>query len=161
MLELPPDHLPAPTLWVPAGTPGPATLPEHVLATGVGRWWADRPVQPRVVAASCAGRVVLRGSPDVLTPEELAPLAGNRIDAPGCFLPALGAAFARLTPRERMVWTRQVEPQAAALPFGVTLRRLGPADADAVRALGPEAAWITSGWGGRSLSSHRGTAGRP
>lgn len=148
MLQLSPDHLPALTRWFPAGGPGPATVAEHVLATGVGSWWADRAVQPRVVAASCAGHVVLRGSPDELTPEGLAPLAGNRIDAPGRFLPALGAAFERLTPWERMVWTRQAEPQPATVPLGFVLRRLEAADTDAVQALGSDAAWISASWGG-------------
>ncbi|MFI9757567.1 GNAT family N-acetyltransferase [Streptomyces sp. NPDC051963] len=148
MLELSPDHLPALTRWFPAGTPGPAAIGEHVLATGVGRWWADRPVRPRVVATSCAGYVVLRGTPDVLAPEDLAPLAGSRIDAPERFLPALGAAFERLTPWERMIWTRQTEPQPAAVPFGITLRRLEPADTDALEDLGPDASWLSASWGG-------------
>ncbi|MFF4588954.1 hypothetical protein [Streptomyces sp. NPDC001388] len=67
-----------------------------MLTTGDGRWWADRAVRPRVVAASCAGHVILRGSPDALTPGTLAPLAGSRIDAPSRFLPALNSAFERL-----------------------------------------------------------------
>lgn len=148
MLELSPDQLPSLTGWFPVNAPGPATLAEHVLATGVGRWWADRAIEPRVLGASCAGQTVLRGSPDALVPEALAHLAGNRIDAPEHFLPKLGAAFDRLTPWERMRWTRQAVPQPATVPFGVALRRLEPADADAVQALGPDAAWITASWGG-------------
>ncbi|WP_240797271.1 GNAT family N-acetyltransferase [Streptomyces sp. F001] len=119
-----------------------------MLATDVGRWRADRVLQPRAVAASCAGHVVLRGSPDLLTPEVLAPLAGSRIDAPARFLPALGAAFERLIPWERMVWTRQAEPQPAPVPFGVTVRRLEPADTDAVHDLGLDASWLSATWGG-------------
>ncbi|MFE5924003.1 GNAT family N-acetyltransferase, partial [Streptomyces sp. NPDC056468] len=117
-------------------------------AADAGRWWADRPVQPRAVAASCAGYVVLRGSPEALTPEILAPLAGTRIDAPPRFLPALGAAFERLTPWDRMIWTWQAEPQPARVPLGVTVRRLEPADTNALAALGPDAAWISASWGG-------------
>ncbi|MGW3730053.1 GNAT family N-acetyltransferase [Streptomyces sp. NPDC000851] len=148
MIELSPRHLPALTRWFPAGTPGPAAIGEHVLSTGVGRWWTDDPVRPRAVAASCAGHVVLRGSPELLTPEVLASLAGSRIDAPSRFLPVLGAAFERLTPWERMVWTLQAPPQSAPVPFGVTVRRLKPEDADAVRGLGTDASWLSASWGG-------------
>ncbi|MCT7353070.1 GNAT family N-acetyltransferase [Streptomyces sp. 15-116A] len=148
MFELSPGPVPALTRWFPAGAPGPATVGEHVLATGIGSWWADRAVQPRVVAVSCAGHVVLRGTPDSLAPEELAPLAGNRIDAPDRFLPVLGAAFERLTPWERMIWTRQAEPQQAGVPFGLVLRRLERSDAGALQALGPDAAWLSASWGG-------------
>lgn len=98
-----PHRLPALDDWFPAGTPGPAAIGEHMMATGLGRWWVDRPVRPRAIAAPCAGYVVLRGSSQVLTPKALAPLAGTRIDAPVRFLPALGAAFQRLTPCERMI----------------------------------------------------------
>ncbi|WP_327725111.1 GNAT family N-acetyltransferase [Streptomyces europaeiscabiei] len=148
MIELSPLHLPPLTRWFPAGTPGPTLIGEHVLATGVGRWWFDRAVEPRALAVSCAGHVVLRGATDALTPEVLAPLAGTRIEAPARFLPSLDAAFERLTPWERMVWTRQAEPQAVTVPFGVTVRRLERADADAVHALGPDAAWLSASWGG-------------
>ncbi|MFC9916130.1 hypothetical protein [Streptomyces sp. NPDC127197] len=72
---------------VARGYPGPAAIGEHVLATGVGRWWADRALQPRAVATSCAGHVVLRGSPEQLTPDVLAPLAGSRIDPPPASCP--------------------------------------------------------------------------
>ncbi|MFF3511655.1 hypothetical protein [Streptomyces sp. NPDC002573] len=105
----PPDRR-ALARWFPTNSPGPATIGEHVLATGVGRWWADRPVQPSTVAVSFAGHVVLRGSPEELTPELLAPLAGNRVEAPARLLPALGAAFDRLTPWERMIWTSRPRP---------------------------------------------------
>ncbi|MFI1363326.1 GNAT family N-acetyltransferase [Streptomyces griseochromogenes] len=150
--------------WFPTGSPGPATIGEHVLATGIGRWWADQPVQPSMVAVSCAGHVVLRGSPQKLTPGVLAPLAGNRVEAPAPFLPALGAAFDRLTPWERMIWTLQCEPRPVIVPRTVTVRRLEPADADAVDALGPDASWLSAGWGGPrglSMSGHAwGAVGR-
>lgn len=148
MIELAPRQLPALSRWFPAGAPGPATLGEHVLTTGFGHWWADRADQPRVVAVSCAGHVLLRGAPDTLAPEDLAPLANSRIEAPARFLPALGTAFDRITPWERMVWTLQAEPQPCTVPRGVTVRRLEPADTDALLALGPDAAWIHASWGG-------------
>ncbi|MEU9992627.1 GNAT family N-acetyltransferase [Streptomyces sp. NPDC007971] len=148
MIEISPPDPRVLARWFPTHSPGPATIGEHVLATGVGRWWADRPVQPSAVAVSCAGHVVLRGNPEELAPRLLAPLAGNRVEAPARFLPTLGAAFDRLTPWERMVWTLQVRPRPAAVPHGVTVRRLEPADADAVRALGTDASWLSASWGG-------------
>ncbi|MFF0203210.1 GNAT family N-acetyltransferase [Streptomyces sp. NPDC005017] len=148
MFEVSPPDRRALARWFPTGSPGPATVAEHVLTTGVGRWWADRPVQPRTVAVSCAGHVVLRGSPEDLTPELLAPLAGNRVEAPARFLPALGAAFDRLTPWERMIWTLQATPQPVTVPHTVTIRRLKPGDAQAVHALGPDASWLSASWGG-------------
>ncbi|MER5531235.1 GNAT family N-acetyltransferase [Streptomyces sp. NPDC002677] len=148
MIELALSHLALTTRWLPTGTPGPAAVGEHIAATGVGRWWADRSAHPRAIAASCAGNVVLRGAADAVTPEALAPLAGTRIDAPASFLPALGAAFERLTPQERMIWTLQAEPQRPPVPRNVTIRRLEPADTDAVLALGPDASWLSASWGG-------------
>ncbi|KOV60319.1 acetyltransferase [Streptomyces sp. MMG1121] len=148
MIEIPAPDPRALARWFPTGAPGPATIGEHALATGIGRWWADRPVQPRTVAVACAGHVVLRGSPEDLAPGLLAPLAGNRVEAPARFLPALGAAFDRLTPWERMVWTLQAPPRPAPVPHAVTVRRLEPSDADAVRALGPDASWLSASWGG-------------
>ncbi|MFF3904514.1 GNAT family N-acetyltransferase [Streptomyces sp. NPDC001848] len=91
---------------------------------------------------------MLRGSPEKLTPDLLAPLAGNRVEAPARFLPALGAAFDRLTPWERMIWTLQAAPQPAGIPRAMTVRRLERTDADAVRVLGTDASWLSAGWGG-------------
>lgn len=42
----------------------------------------------------------------------------------------------------------QAEPQPARVPFGVTVRRLEPADSDALAALGSDAALISASWGG-------------
>jgi GNAT superfamily N-acetyltransferase len=148
MIELAPRQLSSLSRWFPAGAPGPATLGEHVLTTGVGHWWADRADQPRVVAVSCAGHVLLRGAPDTLAPEDLVPLANSRIEAPARFVPALGTAFDRITPWERMVWTLQAEPQPCTVPRGVTVRRLEPADTDTLLVLDPDAAWIHASWGG-------------
>ncbi|MFF7161212.1 GNAT family N-acetyltransferase [Streptomyces sp. NPDC008086] len=148
MIEILPRDLPASSRWFPTDYPGPAAIGEHVLTTGNGRWWADRAVEPRAVAASCAGHVVLRGVPDALAPETLAPLADSRIDAPSRFLPALYSAFTRLTPWERMIWTLQAEPLPPRLPMSVTVRRLEATDTEAVHALGPDASWLSASWGG-------------
>ncbi|MGW2651952.1 GNAT family N-acetyltransferase [Streptomyces sp. NPDC001393] len=148
MIQISPPDPRALARWFPTGSPGVATIGEHVLATGIGRWWGDRPVQPSAVAVSCAGHAVLRGSPEELTPDVLAPLAGNRVEAPARFLPALGAAFDRLTPWERMIWTLQAAPQPAGIPRAMNVRRLDATDADAVRALGTDASWLSASWGG-------------
>ncbi|MYW62627.1 GNAT family N-acetyltransferase [Streptomyces sp. SID8379] len=148
MIELQPRELPALARWFPAGTPGPAAVGEHALRTGNGRWWADRPVQPRALAVSCADHVMLRGTPDDLTPKDLGPLAHSYIDAPARFHPLLAAAFTTLTPWERMVWTHQAPSTPSSLPRGMTVRRIEPADTNVLHTLGPDSAWITASWGG-------------
>lgn len=148
MIELKSHQLPSPADWFPAGLPGPACVGEHALGTGIGQWWADRAAQPRALAVSVAGHVLLRGHPAALTPEGLAPLAHSYVQAPARFLPLLGAAFPELRPWERMVWTQQAAPASTVLPHGVRVRRLEPADADAVAALGANTAWIHASWGG-------------
>ncbi|MGW1891286.1 GNAT family N-acetyltransferase [Streptomyces sp. NPDC002004] len=148
MIEVHPRQLAPVDDWFSAGRPGPATIGEHMLTTGVGRWWADRAVRPRAVAAACAGHVLLGGTPDGLVPRALAPLAHSVIVAPGRFLPVLRSAFDRLTPWERMVWTLQAEARTCAVPRGVTVRRLGPADTPALGTVDATAAWVTASWGG-------------
>ncbi|WP_443057785.1 SDR family NAD(P)-dependent oxidoreductase [Streptomyces sp. NBC_00724] len=149
MIELLPHRLPALSRWFPAGAPGPAALAEHVLTTGIGRFWADHAVQPRAIAVDCAAHVLLRGDPGALVPAELAPLGSRYIEAPARFLPVLGASFDRIMPWERMVYIRQEEPTSLArTPKGVTVRRITAADADSLAALGPGAAWIHASWGG-------------
>ncbi|WEO93183.1 hypothetical protein A6P39_003450 [Streptomyces sp. FXJ1.172] len=125
MIQISPPDPRALARWIPTGSPGFATIGEHVLATGIGRWWGDRPVQPSAVAHKCAGHAVLRGTPQELTPDLLAPPAGNRVQAPARFLPALGAAFDRLTPWERMIRPlrrrqpsgEQAQPQRLTCPL--------------------------------------------
>lgn len=149
MIELLPHRLPALSRWFPAGAPGPAALAEHVLTTGIGRFWADHAVHPRAIAVDCAAHVLLRGDPGALVPAELAPLGSRYIEAPARFLPVLGASFDRIMPWERMVYIRQEEPTSPArTPKGVTVRRITAADADALAALGPGTAWIHASWGG-------------
>ncbi|NDZ87266.1 GNAT family N-acetyltransferase, partial [Streptomyces sp. SID10115] len=82
MMQLPPHHLPAVPRWFVPGSPGPASLPEHVTTTGVGHWWADRALDPRAVAVSCAGHVLLRGDPGSVAPDLLAPFARSHVEAP-------------------------------------------------------------------------------
>ncbi|MGW1075995.1 GNAT family N-acetyltransferase [Streptomyces sp. NPDC002537] len=153
------------TSWFATGHPGLGVLPEHVRSTGHGRWWADHPARPRAAAVSCAGYAILGGDPRPTRPEGLAPLAHSHIAAPDRFLPVLGAAFERIVPWERMIWVHH-DPAPAVRPApGVTVRRLTPRDAPAVRDLGAEPAWIAASWGGpyglaasgRAVGAFRGT----
>ncbi|MFI6770444.1 hypothetical protein [Streptomyces sp. NPDC050355] len=73
MIELSPDQVPTLSLWFAAGLPGATALAEHALVTGVGRWWADRAVDPRALAVTCADHLLLRGAPTALAPLALAP----------------------------------------------------------------------------------------
>ncbi|CAM5320086.1 GNAT family N-acetyltransferase [Streptomyces abikoensis] len=134
--------------WFPAGRPGVGALPEHAARTGLGTWWADRPVRFRAAAVACAGYAVLAGDPCATAPGDLAPLAHCYVVAPDRFLPVLGAAFTRIVPWERMIWAYD-EPAPTLPPGpGIAVRPLTPADAPAVRALGPDLAWIAESWGG-------------
>ncbi|MCX5339647.1 GNAT family N-acetyltransferase [Streptomyces atratus] len=152
MIQLQSNSLPALARCFPAGAPGPAALAEHVLRTGAGHWWADHAVEPQAVAVSCADHVLLRGDPRALTPGSLAPLAGSYIETPSRFLPALGASFSRIVPGERMVYIHRAPATSPAPrpPRGVTIRPLVPEDAQALAALGPDAAWLHKSWNGPS-----------
>ncbi|GAA3145914.1 GNAT family N-acetyltransferase [Streptomyces rectiviolaceus] len=151
MIQLPTHQLPALARWFPSGAPGTASLPEHAFTTGVGTWWADRALNPRVVGVSCAGHVLLRGDPDAVDPAQLAPFAHSHVGAMARFLPLLGAAFDRIVPAERMLYVHREHVAAPHPPRGVTVRRLVSGDASALAALtaaAPDSAWIHASWGG-------------
>ncbi|WP_326680151.1 GNAT family N-acetyltransferase [Streptomyces sp. NBC_01237] len=148
MIELQPARLPDLTHWFPVGAPGVAALAEHVRATGSGRWWADRAVDPRVVAVSSGDHALLRGNPQALAPAALAPLASLRVQAPAHFLPALSTAFTRLDPGERMVYVHHTSALASRPPRGVAVRRLTAADATATAGPGGDARRLHATWGG-------------
>ncbi|GAA1927734.1 hypothetical protein GCM10009837_61450 [Streptomyces durmitorensis] len=151
MIQLPPHKLPALARWFPAGSPGVASLPEHAFTTGVGTWWADRVLNPRAVAVSCAGHVLLRGAPEAVDPAGLAPFAGSHVGALARFLPVLGAAFDRIVPAERMLYVHREPVSAPQPPRSLAVRRLVGADAPALAALTdqvPDTSWIHDSWGG-------------
>ncbi|MFD4139961.1 GNAT family N-acetyltransferase [Streptomyces sp. NPDC058572] len=150
MIPLVAHQVPDLSPWFPLGDCGPATLPEHVRATGVGKWWADDPARPRAVAVACAGHVLLGGEPQALSPKTLAPLAGHCVVAPNRFLPVLGAAFGRIQPWERMIYTHRVPAAVPRPPRGVSVRRLTADDAPALAGLSADMAWIHASWGGPS-----------
>ncbi|MFF0729901.1 GNAT family N-acetyltransferase [Streptomyces sp. NPDC004134] len=145
--------------WFPAGAPGPPALAEHALATGHGRWWADRPKHPRAVAVRCAEYAMLRGSPEALTAADLAPLAHTYLDVPPHFQPLLTAAFDRIALYERTIWICADPPRSPRpVPDGITLRRLTAADAVVVADLGSRLAWISDSWGGPRMLAASGHA---
>ncbi|WP_407835820.1 hypothetical protein ACE1OC_03935 [Streptomyces sp. DSM 116496] len=106
MLELGPSGLSTLARWVPAGAPGVAALAEHVLTIGIGRWWADRPVAPRVVDVSYGDRAVLRGDPHEL-PSTFTSLAASCFEVPEHFAPVIRAAFSQVELREWMVYVQE------------------------------------------------------
>ncbi|MER6046055.1 GNAT family N-acetyltransferase [Streptomyces sp. NPDC001793] len=148
MIKLSPRQAAAVSHWFAAGPPGTTALAEHTLTSGAGRWWADRPVDPRTIAVACASHLLLRGEPTALAPLALAPFAAHHVQAPARFLPLLASAFDRLVPWERMGYVHRVPVACPHPPRGVTVRRLTPDDAPAIAALGTESAWIHTSWGG-------------
>lgn len=127
--------------------PGPL-VHEHVVRTGRGRIRVDRWPNPRVVLAELSGNYALRGAPDAPDPAELADVTGF-VDAESDWLPVL-----RATDPGVAVWPRLMAalPSAAPLPNPDAgpdpVRRLGPADAAALRAHDRSGHWIWSTWGG-------------
>ncbi|MFI1148131.1 GNAT family N-acetyltransferase [Streptomyces sp. NPDC020817] len=160
MIEIAPQQLPTLSRWFPAGSPGLGALAEHVLTTGNGYWWADRPDRPRVLAVTCADHVLLRGDPSALAPDALARFADQYVEAPSRFWPALGSAFERVIPWERMLYVHQAQASACLprTPRGVTVRRLTPEDVPALAELHSENAWIHASWGGPSRLAASGHA---
>ncbi|MFD9409849.1 GNAT family N-acetyltransferase [Streptomyces sp. NPDC059989] len=150
MIEITPQLLPVLSRWFPTGSPGPGALAEHVLTTGAGHWWADRPDRPRVLAVSCADHVLLRGDPSVLAPDALARFADQYVETSARFWPALGSAFERVVPWDRMLYVHQAQAPVSRprTPRGVTVRRLTPADVPALADLPSGHAWIHASWGG-------------
>ncbi|MFI9187412.1 GNAT family N-acetyltransferase [Streptomyces goshikiensis] len=150
MIEIAPQQLPTLSRWFPTGSPGLGALAEHVLTTGAGYWWADRTDRPRVLAVTCADHVLLRGDPSALAPDALARFADQYVETPSRFWPALGSAFERVVPWERMLYVHQAQASVSLprTPRGVTVRRLTPEDVPALAELDSENAWIHASWGG-------------
>ncbi|WP_052682171.1 GNAT family N-acetyltransferase [Saccharothrix sp. ST-888] len=134
--------------WFLPETPGPGVLAAHVLLTGNGAYWADRPHSPRTVLVQCGPHRVVRGDPRFIAAEQLAPLGRGQFSAPDRFLPLLGRTFASVMPWVRVICTQQHPPRLPDLPPGVRLRPLTTADAAAQLAeLDPGLRWITETWG--------------
>ncbi|MFG2755220.1 GNAT family N-acetyltransferase [Streptomyces wuyuanensis] len=110
----------------------------------------DRPDKPRVLAAACADHLLLRGDPGALVPDGPARFADRYVEAPARFWPALGSAFERVVPWERMTYVHQAQAPVSVprTPRGVTVRQLTPEDAQALARLRSEHAWIHASRGG-------------
>ncbi|MFB0632434.1 GNAT family N-acetyltransferase [Streptomyces sp. AB3(2024)] len=158
MINLPSHRLPALAGWFPAGAPGPSALTEHALTTQAGRWWVDRVVQPRVIAAECGHHLLLRGDPQALAPQDLARFADRHIEASGRFLPLIRTAFDHVSPRQRMVHVRRSAAPVTRPPRGVTVRRLDAGDARALATIPPAMSWIHHTWGGPEALARSGYA---
>lgn len=158
MINLPSHRLPALVRWFPAGGPGSAALTEHILTTETGRWWVDRVVQPRVIAAECGDHVLLRGNPQALTPRDLRVFKDRSVQAPDRFLPLIGASFKQVVPRQRVVYLKRLPVPVSRPPRGVTVRRLNARDARALTTLPPAMSWIHRTWGGPDALARSGYA---
>ncbi|TJZ57547.1 GNAT family N-acetyltransferase [Streptomyces piniterrae] len=90
MIELSADQLPALHRWFAAGPPAATALAEHALVSGVGRWWADRAVDPRAIAVACADHLPLPW-------ERMAYVHRVPVSPPR---PPLGVTVRRLTPED-------------------------------------------------------------
>jgi GNAT superfamily N-acetyltransferase len=120
----------------------------HLAGTGHGRWWLDRPDDPRAVAVEVAGNWLLRGDPDALPAHRLRGLVKGFVDAPAEFEPTLRAAAERITTWERIYFVLDGEVVAPPTPDGAEIRQLRADDAGAIAGLCDSLAWITRTWGG-------------
>jgi RimJ/RimL family protein N-acetyltransferase len=137
--------------WFTDERPGPDTIAAHVLSTEHGKIYVDRWPEPRAVLVESAGNYLLRGEPRALTVTELRPHVHGFVAAHPAFerlLRGIGQRFA--------VWPRvvaelaELDTPANGRAAGVVVRRLGPADADAIGGLDTELSWISLTWGGPS-----------
>jgi RimJ/RimL family protein N-acetyltransferase len=131
--------------------PGPLVA-EHVLGTGHGTCHVDRWPRPRVLVAESGGNVALRGDPDALQAQDLGARVAGFVDAPAPFVPLLMTAFPDAREWPRVIFTiDDGEPHRSPVPRGITVRRLGPSDAEALARLGPETSWISATWDGPTV----------
>jgi RimJ/RimL family protein N-acetyltransferase len=131
--------------WLDAEQPGPDAIAGHVVATGHGRCWVDRPAQPRAFLLETGGNYLMGGDADAIDPAALTPLIRGFVAAPPTFAPLLDAAFDSVVRWDRVIYQAPPTPPAGH-PDGV--RPLLPADAGALAAMHPDAAWISKTWGG-------------
>jgi GNAT superfamily N-acetyltransferase len=151
MLTVPPAEVAALRPWFTPERPGPLVF-AHVLATGLGRCRVDRWPDPQVVTAESGGNVALRGDPTGVPGDALADLVGF-VEAPPAWEPVLRRTDPRTASWQRVI---SVLPEDARPPMAGDVRRLGPADVDALAGLSAEINWITATWGGPARLSAAG-----
>lgn len=126
--------------------PGPLAG-QHAVRTGIGRCLADRLPDPRTAMARIGMDVQLAGEAERLDEEALVELTPvGFIDAPPPFHNALGRLFPGAVQWERVISILPGTTPPPAAP--ATIRRLGPADADALATLDEDIDWITASLGG-------------
>ena len=134
--------------WFLPDRPGPL-VGLHVINTGNGTCLADRWPAAQAVIVETAGNYALAGDPAALAPAALSGRIAGFVEAPQRFVPLLQRAFPNLRVWERVILELQTRPRIAP-PSGYAVRRLSPADPEHLRALSPQAAWISKTWGGPS-----------
>ncbi len=165
MRSLAPDELPALRPLLGDERPGPLVGP-HLLATGCGGAWVDRWPDARVAVVCAGDGMALRGEAGRLDPAELgtlvSELAGEwnnvMIEAPDVFVPTLRAAVETLWRWPRIISALYREPPSLPAPPDAALRRVAPADADALAGLAEDVAWIADTVGGPAGLATRGRA---
>lgn len=119
----------------------------HVIATGNGVGYADRWPEPRAMVLQSANNYQLAGDLEALTSAELRARIAGFVDAPPTAEPLLRAAWPDLHIWPRIIFELPAAP-SFSLPQQATVRRLVAADAEHLRRLTPESAWIANTWGG-------------
>ena len=143
--------------WFLPDCPGPL-IGLHVLATGHGACLVDRWPRPRAVLVQTAENFSLAGDPAALQPGTLQARVSGFVEASDAFIPLLSAAFSTARVWERVVFDQKRQPLRPAIAPGYRVRRLEPADAYHLWALGPDIAWIYKTWGGPAGLAASGSA---
>jgi GNAT superfamily N-acetyltransferase len=144
MIELSREQIAALHAWFLPERPGPL-IGAHVLHTGNGVCLADRWPDPRALLVKTAGNYSLAGDARALTPGDLKPHIKGYVEAPPAFVPLLEAACTDLVAWPRVIYAGH-GPLAPTVDEWV--RRLEASDAEHLRNLSPDSAWIGKTWGG-------------
>lgn len=145
MIKLTPDQAASLKHWFVPERPGPL-IGLHIILTGHGAFFVDRWPDPRCVLADAAGNYALVGDPHTLEAADLTQRIAGFVETPEPFVPLLRASFPDLKVWDRVIFSLDELPQFE-LPVKQPIRRLAAADADRLRELSPEIAWITKTWG--------------
>lgn len=157
MVELTREQVAALRDWLGPERPGPLVA-QHVANTGHGACHADRWPGPRAVLASCGGNHALAGDPVALRGSGLLDGLTGFVDAPKPFAPLLGETFGDVKTWGRVILALDGPPEPVRARGDHPVRRLGPADAGGLGALGDETSWISASWGGPAGLAASGTA---
>jgi RimJ/RimL family protein N-acetyltransferase len=131
--------------WLDREQPGPTTIIGHVVGTGHGRCWVDRPAAPAAVLVETAGNYRLSGAASAVDPASLRPLVNGFVSADHDVVPLLGTTFPGSVRVDRVIYA-----SPSAEPGGSThdsVRRLTPHDAGAVDQFG-SLRWVAKTWDG-------------